>query len=88
MPKFEGPLKPFTEGLCKYLSPPSIRNTEGATMSEEMKCPVPHSAGGPPPNVTATETESPLPGAVTTNSRRIMRNIPSPFGNVCSGTSL
>jgi catalase-peroxidase len=44
-------------------------------MSEEMKCPVPHSAGGPPPNVTATETESPLPGAVTTNSRRIMRNI-------------
>jgi catalase-peroxidase len=44
-------------------------------MSEEMKCPVPHSAGGPPPSVTATETESPLPGAVTTNSRRIMRNI-------------
>jgi catalase-peroxidase len=44
-------------------------------MPEEMKCPVPHSAGGPPPNVTANETESPLPGAVTTNSRRIMRNI-------------
>jgi catalase-peroxidase len=44
-------------------------------MSEEMKCPVPHSAGGPAPSVTATETESPLPGAVTSTSRRIVRNM-------------
>jgi catalase-peroxidase len=39
-----------------------------------MKCPVPHAAGGPPPSVTATETESPLPGAVTSTSRRIINN--------------
>ncbi len=44
-------------------------------MSTEMKCPVPHSAGGPAPSVTATETESPMPGAVTTNSRNIVRNM-------------
>ena len=37
-------------------------------MSEEMKCPVPH--GG----VTATETSSPKHGAVTHNSRKIVRN--------------
>ncbi len=43
-------------------------------MSTEMKCPVPHAAGGPPPSVTATETESPLPGAVTSTSRRIINN--------------
>jgi catalase-peroxidase len=36
-----------------------------------MKCPVPHSAGGP---ATATATESPLHGAVTHNSRNIVRN--------------
>ncbi len=40
-------------------------------MSTEMKCPVPHSAGGPAP----TATESPMPGAVTTNSRTIVRNM-------------
>jgi catalase-peroxidase len=40
-------------------------------MSTEMKCPVPHSAGGP---ATATATESPLHGAVTHNSRNIVRN--------------
>ena len=33
-------------------------------MSNEMKCPVPHGAG-PSPNVTATETASPMHGAVT-----------------------
>jgi catalase-peroxidase len=36
-------------------------------MSNEMKCPVPHGA-------TATETESPMHGAVTMNSRKITRN--------------
>jgi catalase-peroxidase len=44
-------------------------------MSNEMKCPVPHAAGGPPPDVTAHETSSPLHGAVTSNSRRIVRNM-------------
>jgi catalase-peroxidase len=39
-------------------------------MSNEMKCPVPH--GGNPP--TSTETESPMHGAVTHNSRKITRN--------------
>jgi catalase-peroxidase len=39
-------------------------------MSDEMKCPVPH--GGNP--ATATETASPMHGAVTTNSRKITRN--------------
>ncbi len=39
-------------------------------MSDEMKCPVPH--GGKPS--TATETASPLHGAVTHNSRKITRN--------------
>jgi catalase-peroxidase len=43
-------------------------------MPEEMKCPVPHAAGGPPPSVTATELESPMPGAVTSTSRRIINN--------------
>jgi catalase-peroxidase len=43
-------------------------------MSNEMKCPVPHAAGGPPPSVTATETASPLHGAVTHTSRQITRN--------------
>ena len=40
-------------------------------MSNEMKCPVPHGNG---PSVTATETASPKHGAVTRNSRKIMRN--------------
>jgi catalase-peroxidase len=40
-------------------------------LSEEMKCPVPH--GGKPD--TSTETESPLHGAVTHNSRKITRNM-------------
>ncbi len=44
-------------------------------MSNEMKCPVPHSAGGPGPNQTANATESPKHGAVTTNSRKIVRNM-------------
>jgi catalase-peroxidase len=39
-------------------------------MSNEMKCPVPH--GGNPS--TSTETASPMHGAVTHNSRKIMRN--------------
>jgi catalase-peroxidase len=39
-------------------------------MSNEMKCPVPHS-GGPS---TSTETASPMHGAVTHNSRKIVRN--------------
>jgi catalase-peroxidase len=46
-------------------------------MSNEMKCPVPHGAGpgaGPGPSVTAAETESPMHGAVTLNSRKITRN--------------
>jgi catalase-peroxidase len=43
-------------------------------MPEEMKCPVPHAAGGPPPSVTATEDASPESGAVTMNSRKIMNN--------------
>jgi catalase-peroxidase len=43
-------------------------------MSTEMKCPVPHAAGGPAPSVTATETASPLHGAVTHTSRQIVRN--------------
>ncbi len=42
-------------------------------MSNEMKCPVPHGAN-PPASVTATETESPMHGAVTHNSRKITRN--------------
>ena len=44
-------------------------------MSDEMKCPVPHGAG-PGPSVTATETSSPMHGAVTLNSRKITRNEP------------
>jgi len=43
-------------------------------MSNEMKCPVPHAAGGPAPETTATETSSPLHGAVTINSRKVTRN--------------
>jgi catalase-peroxidase len=42
-------------------------------MSNEMKCPVPH-GNGPSANVTATETASPMHGAVTHNSRKITRN--------------
>ncbi len=44
-------------------------------MPEEMKCPVPHAAGGPAPSVTATETSSPMHGAVTSTSRKIIRNM-------------
>jgi catalase-peroxidase len=44
---------------------------EGVKMSNEAKCPVPHGAS---PNVTATETASPMHGAVTLNSRKITRN--------------
>lgn len=40
-------------------------------MSNEMKCPVPH---GNNPSITSTETESPMHGAVTHNSRKIQRN--------------
>jgi catalase-peroxidase len=40
-------------------------------MSNEMKCPVPH---GGNPSITATETASPMHGAVTHNSRKIVRN--------------
>jgi catalase-peroxidase len=42
-------------------------------MSDEMKCPVPHGAAAPHA-ATATETESPMHGAVTSNSRKILRN--------------
>jgi catalase-peroxidase len=42
-------------------------------MSDEMKCPVPH-GNGPSASVTATETASPMHGAVTHNSRKITRN--------------
>jgi catalase-peroxidase len=42
-------------------------------MSNEMKCPVPH-GNTPSASTTKTETESPMPGAVTHNSRMIMRN--------------
>ncbi|WP_158791678.1 catalase/peroxidase HPI [Granulicella sp. L60] len=42
-------------------------------MSNEMKCPVPH-GGGNTPSPTATETASPMHGAVTLNSRKITRN--------------
>jgi catalase-peroxidase len=42
-------------------------------MSNEMKCPVPH-GGGSTPSPTATETASPMHGAVTLNSRKITRN--------------
>ena len=41
-------------------------------MSDEMKCPVPH--GQPAAQTTATETSSPLHGAVTHTSRKITRN--------------
>jgi catalase-peroxidase len=41
-------------------------------VSDEMKCPVPH--GQPTAQTTATETSSPLHGAVTHNSRKITRN--------------
>jgi len=41
-------------------------------MSNEMKCPVPH--GQPGAQTTATETASPLHGAVTIDSRKIVRN--------------
>ena len=46
-------------------------------MPEEMKCPVPHgqNSGIPGPSVTATETESPMHGAVTHNSRKVVRNM-------------
>jgi catalase-peroxidase len=44
-------------------------------MSDQAKCPVPHAAGGPPAGVTATETASPQHGAVTSTSRRIVRNM-------------
>src|ERR1700691_3244780 len=41
-------------------------------MSNESKCPVPH--GQPAAQTTATETESPMHGAVTINSRKVQRN--------------
>ncbi len=41
-------------------------------MSTEAKCPVPH--GQPSAQTTATETASPMHGAVTSNSRKITRN--------------
>ena len=46
-------------------------------MPEDMKCPVPHgqNSGIPGPSVTATETESPMHGAVTHNSRKVVRNM-------------
>jgi catalase-peroxidase len=42
-------------------------------MSNEMKCPVPHGQA-PHSQTTATETSSPMHGAVTHNSRKITRN--------------
>ena len=41
-------------------------------MSTEPKCPVPHGQGQNPS--TATETSSPMHGAVTINSRKVIRN--------------
>jgi catalase-peroxidase len=43
-------------------------------MSNEMKCPVPH-GNTPSAATTMTETESPMPGAVTHTSRKIVRNM-------------
>ena len=45
-------------------------------MSNEMKCPVPHGqpSAQPGAQTTATETASPLHGAVTIDSRKIVRN--------------
>src|SRR5579871_3552306 len=39
-------------------------------MSTEAKCPVPHSGA----STTSAETSSPMHGAVTHNSRKILRN--------------
>ena len=41
-------------------------------MATEMKCPVPHGANGA---TTRTELESPMPGAVTHTSRRVVNNM-------------
>ncbi len=41
-------------------------------MATEMKCPVPHGANGA---ITRTELESPMPGAVTHTSRRVVNNM-------------
>jgi len=41
-------------------------------MSNEMKCPVPHGDAATP--ATSTDTSSPMHGAVTHNSRKILRN--------------
>jgi catalase-peroxidase len=49
-----------------------LQQNEGASMSDEMKCPVPH--GQPSAQTTATELESPMHGAVTHNSRKIQNN--------------
>ena len=46
---------------------------EVAESSNAAKCPVAH-AGEPSPGTTATETASPLHGAVTHTSRKITRN--------------
>jgi catalase-peroxidase len=44
-------------------------------VSNEMKCPVPHGqTAGPNPETTATETASPMHGAVTIDSRKVIRN--------------
>jgi catalase-peroxidase len=51
----------------------SGNENEGARMSNEMKCPVPH-GDNPSASTTSTETASPMHGAVTHNSRKITRN--------------
>ena len=40
-------------------------------MSNEAKCPVPHGGASP---TSSTEPASPMHGAVTHNSRKILRN--------------
>ncbi len=64
-------MSPLTE--TQHSSGEPVPGQKERTLSEEMKCPVPH--GGGHHAATATETESPMHGAVTHNSRKITRNM-------------
>ena len=44
-------------------------------MATEMKCPVPHGGNGAQADITRTETESPMHGAVTHTSRKVINNM-------------
>ncbi len=44
-------------------------------MATEMKCPVPHGGNGAQADITRTETESPMHGAVTHTSRKVVNNM-------------